>query len=308
MAKIAPNITNSIQTIILAIITMCGFYLVFRQLKSLENKIERYKKDDQKKIHNTDNKDGVTQKQNDEVIPTYVKQQQNKQQENKQENKQQEKQNVWNNDFTQSESDDDSDEENDDDEEIEEIEEDNSETDTEEIYPKQKQDDGYGEAELAQQKEVELVKQRENKELELAKQREYEEIELAKQREYEEYVEYERQMRMQHEQRIIHEQMMMQQMMMQQEMNKNIIFAEQEEEQLIISAKTPVVIEEIVEPQEVQQQVEPVEQVELNDEKHTLESLNKLKIVTIKEICKNKNIPIKGGNKEYLIQKILEQN
>jgi hypothetical protein len=102
---------------------------------------------------------------------------------------------------------------------------------------------------------------------------------------------------------------MMQQMMMQQEMNKNIIFAE-EEEQIIISAKTPAVeLVELTEPKEVEQVEQPTIEIEsVNDEKHTLESLNKLKIVTIKEICKNKNIPIKGGNKEYLIQKILEQN
>ena len=48
--RMSPNITNSIQTIVLAIITMCGFYLVFRQLKSLENKIEKNKKEIENKI------------------------------------------------------------------------------------------------------------------------------------------------------------------------------------------------------------------------------------------------------------------
>jgi hypothetical protein len=164
MAKIAPNITNSIQTIILAIITMCGFYLVFRQLKTLENKIAKI---DQKKLHNIDNKDGVTQQEQTHVKQQQQQQQQQQQEKPKQEKQKQETQNMWNNDFAQSESDDDDDSE----EENEEIEEQDSETDTEEIYPKEKTDDGYGEAELAQQKEIELAKQREYEEIELAKQR-----------------------------------------------------------------------------------------------------------------------------------------
>ena len=51
-SKITSNITNSIQTIILAIITIIGFYLVFKQIKNLEIKYEKNKKETDENINN----------------------------------------------------------------------------------------------------------------------------------------------------------------------------------------------------------------------------------------------------------------
>ena len=41
ITKMPSNITNSIQTIILAIITIVGFYLVFKQIKNLRTTDQR---------------------------------------------------------------------------------------------------------------------------------------------------------------------------------------------------------------------------------------------------------------------------
>ena len=50
--KMTSNITNSIQTIILAIITIIGFYLVFKQIKNLETKFQKNKKENDEIINN----------------------------------------------------------------------------------------------------------------------------------------------------------------------------------------------------------------------------------------------------------------
>ena len=50
--KMTSNITNSIQTIILAIITIVGFYLVFKQIKNLETKFQKNKKENDEIITN----------------------------------------------------------------------------------------------------------------------------------------------------------------------------------------------------------------------------------------------------------------
>jgi len=52
ITKMPSNITNSIQTIILAIITIVGFYLVFKQIKNLEIKFQKNKKENDEIINN----------------------------------------------------------------------------------------------------------------------------------------------------------------------------------------------------------------------------------------------------------------